>query len=379
MYYKYRFLSLFLLVFVPFNFSLAESADTYQNHLDELSKMANDQLKEKFSFTQIVNNNIPKTIEFWTESYCPFEDINFSYTIPYDFELVSCERGEKGSHGGCPTCEMSKIELKVRDVDNFYQSFDFPYKQGEMKNVFDRFGITDDISRKRTINDNSKGGTFKNDYFKYSGSKERLYIEIDGKKYGPYQEISFTGNEEYPAFKYRSKNYYYANIGGNVFGPYNGIVSIYYDSYGYLIFYKKDKNFYINLNNKVEVVASCDHINLFYSEGKYMYDCILEYPRIDYHNDPYDLVVGGKAYRLGDAPDPNGEADCYRSEIYIVDGKFIVPFFRYKNYQQFLYYEGMIFGSYDLFKSEFYVKNNVLYFVYSKAGTEYLKIIKKIK
>jgi len=125
--------------------SAKSSEEIYQDHITSLQKMTQQQLKEKFSFTQIVSNNIPDSIEFWTAAYCPFEK-KYSYVIPYDFDLVSCEKGTDGSHGGCATCAMSKINLKLKPISTFYKAYDFPYKKGEMTTILKEFGITKDIN-----------------------------------------------------------------------------------------------------------------------------------------------------------------------------------------------------------------------------------------
>ena len=81
----------------------------------------------KFKATEIVSNNLPNSIEFWTQAYCPASgtkyDYNFNY---YRYNLGDCEEGEIGSHGGCPTCVMSKIKLVGastcnNDSFNYYQ------------------------------------------------------------------------------------------------------------------------------------------------------------------------------------------------------------------------------------------------------------------
>lgn len=369
-----KYLILFLIlgfIFSPQVFAKSVE-DVYQEHLNGLKSMTDDQLREKFFYTEIVNNSIPQTIEFWTEAYCPFEDNHFSYTVPYDFDLVYCEKGDDGSHGGCPTCAMSKIKLKIKDIDHFYESFDFEYKKGEMEDIFKEFGITKEIKNNYYFPSSNK------DFAKISKIRRDHYVEINNKKYGPYQEIHPFGSEEYPAFYYRYKNNYYAKIGNKILGPYNAIISTFYDKGGYLIFYKKGKEYFIDSNNKIEKILNCPYVNVAYNEGKYMYDCIMGDNAYTYGSSMYNLVIDNKLYHLGDAPNPNTEIE-YLSEILVNEGKFIIPFFRYRYYQQFLYYEGMIFGSYDLYSSDFYIENNMLYFTYLKGDKEYLKIIEKIK
>ena len=65
-----------------------------------------------FNITELVKDNLPEEIEFWTEANCPYSNLGYKYIIPKGYKLRSCVRGETGSHNGCPTCEMSKILLE---------------------------------------------------------------------------------------------------------------------------------------------------------------------------------------------------------------------------------------------------------------------------
>ena len=90
-------------------------------------KMTDEEAKEYFHATEIVNNNLPKAITFWTEAYCPGMGIVYEYIIPEGFKLHRCVNyeQEKGTHGGCPTCAMVKISLKTTE-----------YKEKEEKATF---------------------------------------------------------------------------------------------------------------------------------------------------------------------------------------------------------------------------------------------------
>lgn len=81
-------------------------------------KMTDDQARVFFDTTEIISNNLPESIEFWTEAYCPgngdvynynFDNLKYNNTDYYF--LDSCDQGDIGSHGGCQTCAMSKIKL----------------------------------------------------------------------------------------------------------------------------------------------------------------------------------------------------------------------------------------------------------------------------
>lgn len=65
-----------------------------------------------FKATEIVSNNFPESIEFWTQANCPDQGLNWPYYVPNGYRAVSCSYGEMGSHGGCSNCIMTKIKLE---------------------------------------------------------------------------------------------------------------------------------------------------------------------------------------------------------------------------------------------------------------------------
>ncbi len=82
----------------------------YQSEEEKEERLS--RLKEKFYATEIVSYDISnetiKSVTFWTEATCEGE---YYYEAPEGYFFSSCKEGEKGSHGGCPTCEMSKVSL----------------------------------------------------------------------------------------------------------------------------------------------------------------------------------------------------------------------------------------------------------------------------
>lgn len=69
---------------------------------------------EEFGATEIVEDNLPESITFWTAGYCPGTTGIFEYNVPEGYQVVSCERGPQGSHGGCSSCVMVKIKLEPK-------------------------------------------------------------------------------------------------------------------------------------------------------------------------------------------------------------------------------------------------------------------------
>ncbi|MFA6252280.1 MAG: hypothetical protein WCX74_02680 [Candidatus Paceibacterota bacterium] len=84
-------------------------------YLSAAEKLTDKNILAKFKATEIVSNNLPESIEFWTESYCPGNGFNYNYKFEgsdmYRYSFDSCEQGDTGSHGGCKACIMSKIKL----------------------------------------------------------------------------------------------------------------------------------------------------------------------------------------------------------------------------------------------------------------------------
>lgn len=89
--------------------------------------------------TEIVTNNAPDFVEFWTEAYCPGTGTPNDYEIPegYSRRNITCDYGAIGSHGGCPTCVMSKITLSRDNVS------DTIYRMG---NRLEPLSITGDLT-----------------------------------------------------------------------------------------------------------------------------------------------------------------------------------------------------------------------------------------
>ena len=91
----------------------------------ELDTGTKEEIKKQFKATEIISNNLPNSIEFWTEAYCPGTGSTYNYNfdnIGFYF-LDSCEQGEIGSHGGCKTCVMSKIKLASGSCESDKQGY----------------------------------------------------------------------------------------------------------------------------------------------------------------------------------------------------------------------------------------------------------------
>ncbi len=95
----------------------------------ETTDINKDKLKEEIRATEIISYELTdsgriKSVEFWTEATCPFWDRDYEYETPEGFIYQSCKGGEIGSHGGCPTCEMSKISLTmaINNLEDYVES-----------------------------------------------------------------------------------------------------------------------------------------------------------------------------------------------------------------------------------------------------------------
>ena len=91
---------------------------------------SNEDIKGGFRATEIVSNNLPESIEFWAEAYCPGSGTDYDYVFEEkdgdssNYSILSCERGNIGSHGGCKTCIMSKLKLgKFSSCENNFVKY----------------------------------------------------------------------------------------------------------------------------------------------------------------------------------------------------------------------------------------------------------------
>lgn len=80
-----------------------------------------EDVKKYFNASEIIYMGIPGSgyedyIIFWSEAECPYSGKNYSYQAPDDYYVSSayCSEKEVGTHGGCPTCVMSKIVLRKK-------------------------------------------------------------------------------------------------------------------------------------------------------------------------------------------------------------------------------------------------------------------------
>jgi hypothetical protein len=96
---------------------------------EKIADIDKDRLKEEIKATEIISYDLAdsgriRSVEFWTEAKCYGE---YRYKVPEGFvfkKFGSCTPGEIGSHGGCPTCEMSKISLTmaVNSLEDYVES-----------------------------------------------------------------------------------------------------------------------------------------------------------------------------------------------------------------------------------------------------------------
>ena len=70
-----------------------------------------EQVPPEFRVTELISNDLPRAIEFWTTAFCPGAGTAMEYKIPPAYRIESCTPGPMGSHGGCVYCAMSRIRL----------------------------------------------------------------------------------------------------------------------------------------------------------------------------------------------------------------------------------------------------------------------------
>jgi len=104
-----------IIYFISFFFNppLIQRMFEYQEE-KEHAKYAEEREKLKqWDAIEIVNDNLPDSIEFWTSKYCPDSEKNYKYTIPAGYVLLDCLHTEATMVGNIRTGDsMSKIILK---------------------------------------------------------------------------------------------------------------------------------------------------------------------------------------------------------------------------------------------------------------------------
>ena len=159
-----------------------EEGNTVPAQKEEIVKSDDKDIKERFKATEIVSNNLPESIEFWTEANCPNEGLDYEYELPQRFKLLDCEKGEKGSHGGCKTCEMSKIILWPRE--DIYIPLEKLKSDGEIIKFFDENNVISNYCNEgKCVDVISRNGGFLPEEIKRNISDyslDKSYVAITG-------------------------------------------------------------------------------------------------------------------------------------------------------------------------------------------------------
>lgn len=102
----------------------------------------------RFKATEIVANNLPESIEFWTQAYCPGSKTEYDYVLSDSngyFKISSCSQGATGSHGGCKTCTMSKIKI-IKDQGKVNEEFILAIKSNNIEKVKNLIKVGADVN-----------------------------------------------------------------------------------------------------------------------------------------------------------------------------------------------------------------------------------------
>ncbi|MDD4409571.1 MAG: DKNYY domain-containing protein [Candidatus Pacebacteria bacterium] len=110
--------------------------EQFTNQSQEVLIEKDGDIKKIFKATEIVTNDLPRSIEFWAEATCLNEGLDSIYKFDdslKNYSFDACEEGEIGTHGGCGNCKMSKIKLvKTSECVNNQKKY---YKFGD-NNLF---------------------------------------------------------------------------------------------------------------------------------------------------------------------------------------------------------------------------------------------------
>lgn len=89
-----------------------------------------------FNVTELVSDNLPDSIEFWTTAYCPDAGTEYDYTVPQGYKVSSCVYGGNGSHGGCSGCVMTKIKLVKIEAGEYHEETSVKEKLSTTPDIF---------------------------------------------------------------------------------------------------------------------------------------------------------------------------------------------------------------------------------------------------
>jgi len=282
------------------NFETLSSRFIKEEETVDKVKVSDDEAKAIFQATEIVNNSLPDSIEFWTEAYCPGSGTKYDYRFfdikMYEYVFDSCVEGDFGIHGGCETCKMSKIKLKKSPGDIKHVAIQsMPFLCGEKKLLKEEktdwsnyssyetfFEISDRVKVKMNERAWDSGRSSAVDYFTVLDNDK----EISG-----YGVSFFSDPATIDILSYNNKKYFL--IYGGEYGNKGGT------SRFFLYVIKEDE--------RVEPVRNSWGGNFNWSCDKFYEFCSLDYA-FGYKNNLY-LVIGGNVWIFG-------EDDIFKDRIY---------------------------------------------------------------
>jgi len=82
------------------------------------SSVAVSTTAKELSATEVVIDNLPESITYWTQATCSGY---YEYKVPVnyvnEYEITNCENGLVGTHNGCSYCAMAKITLEKNSTE----------------------------------------------------------------------------------------------------------------------------------------------------------------------------------------------------------------------------------------------------------------------
>ncbi|BFT95197.1 MAG: hypothetical protein MNSN_05100 [Minisyncoccus archaeiphilus] len=181
--------------------------EIYDSKNKFLGQLSNEEIKKLFNATEVIINDSPKVIEFWTEATCPGDGLDSDYSfekIGLTFEagyfLISCVHGDDEFHN------YKTIKIRLGNEGFF---LDNDLMEAEL-NSLENIKINDSFAFAQGYSTRYPGGWGSGYSIFYKGNESGLSCTDIDKSLGVY-DINFDGYDDIICFDHYMSGY--GNVG----------------------------------------------------------------------------------------------------------------------------------------------------------------------